>query len=304
MSVVPDFAIVGGQKCGSTLIAQVLASHSSVWLPPDETTTFRDPVFSEQSVAGLREEYAKHGSAKVHGIKCADYLGREEVAARLAETNPAMKILVALRDPISRAVSTYFWYMRWGFLPLCDPAIGVQRLIDGYYENDFPASDEVLEWGLFGQHLQQYLRYFSPDNILTLFVDDLRASNLKMRLSDFVGLDNAGFHNSPKQANEGIYSLQRLRFLRTRNRFILHWDESHTYATIPRADWFWPRVCSNAIAAADRFVLSRILSNDRPRLPFDLHSQLLDYYSDDITLLERITGRDLSAWRAPSDLFG
>ncbi len=298
-----DFLIIGAQKGGSTLLALGIAEHPAVWMPNDEIPIFRDPIYTPRGVDEFRSALDSVHPAQILGIKCPDYLGRPEVPMRLAKEPTMPKLVVCLRDPVARAISTYFWHVRWGLLPVEDPAIGITTVLDGGYEGINPRAHEIMEWGLYGRHLTHYLEFFPPDLLHVSFNDDLATSPARIFSAAFrfLGIDES-FHPEVehKRVNEGVYARRRLRFLNLRNRYILKWSDDRTYVNIGPASGAWPRLVSAGVAAADRWLLARFFSNQRPDLPAELIRRMRDYYRDDVVRLEEIVHRDLAAWQTPA----
>lgn len=294
----PDFVIIGAQKAASTLLQVWLRQHPDVWLPTHENPAFRDPVYSKSALRRLSEQYAGRVQHRL-GMKCPDYLGRVEVPARLHADLVEPQLIVCLRNPIDRALSAYFWRMRWGLLPVAPANVGLQRILDGEYSGHDPTVGEVLNWSLYHQHLSRYLKYFPREKILILFDDDLRHSpeGVLTELHEFLSISSISLSMAPRaEANVGIYSLERLRFLQGCSKHMLLWDDAKTYASL--------RFPSNpvklakiyGIAGVDRYLLSRLHSNVKPVLPADLTHRLWRYYAADVGALATLVGRDLSSW--------
>lgn len=295
-----DFVVIGAQKAGSTTLAVGLSQHPDIWMPATEVDVYRDPVYSASAEQALLRTLRAHSDAARRGIKCPDYLGRAEVPPRLAALPVAPKLLVVLRDPVARAVSSYYWHVRWGLLPVEDPNIGIAKVLDGHYAAHDPTSSDILDWGLYGKHLTHYLSLYPRELLHILFDWQLRDCPQAAFGSafGFLGVDTAFLPTiDEKSANEGIYSQQRLRFLKLRNKHRLRWSDDGTYATIPPARGLVPWLTSQGVAVADRYLLSHLFDNSRPELSADLLAALRKYYRDDVERTEAMLGVDLSAWK-------
>lgn len=106
-----DFMIVGAQKCGTTALASFLNEHPQIRMSnPKEVHLFDDP----ESIGMSRKEIADHyarvfpdASDHVRGEATPIYFYYSEIAERLKDYNPALKVIVLLRDPVARAYSHY-----------------------------------------------------------------------------------------------------------------------------------------------------------------------------------------------------
>ncbi len=291
--------IVGAQKAATTLLQAWLQQHPQAWLPKDEDPFFRDPVYATRSLDSLAQQYAGRTERRL-GMKCPDYLARPEVPGRLHRDLAEPDLLVCLRDPVERALSAYFWWMRWGLIPIRPAEEGLRRILDGGYRDIDPTVVNVLEWGLYHRHLSRYLEHFPREKVLVLFDEDLRRAPgaVLRRAQRFLGIDDDISAGLPTGANPGVYSLRRLRFLQRRTKHMLRWDPAHSYPSLVVPAFPFPRLYTDAVAVADRLVLARRHPNSaaRPRLSAELTGALRDYYRADVSALAGLLGRDLAGW--------
>jgi hypothetical protein len=117
------------------------------------------------------------------GEKTAHYFADPEVPARLFEFIPAAKLVIAIRNPVERAYS-HFWYSRGklpfglGFLEACHSPAG-RKL-------------RILESGLYYRHLQRFLEFFPKEQIHIVVHDYLlKSPEMELaRLFEFLGVDS------------------------------------------------------------------------------------------------------------------
>ena len=297
----PNFVIIGAQKAASTALLHALRNHPDIWMPDQEDPFMRDPVFDSDRIADFRRRYRTVGRAR-SGLKCPDYLARPEVPARLAGLLENPRLIVIVRNPVDRAISAYFWHVRWGALPVVDPNEGLRRLLDGEYEQTDPTSAEILEWGLYHQHISTYLEHFDRSRILIIHDKDLRCDRgaVLAETFRFLGVESSVPEVGPtRTTNEGVYSLTRLRFLQLRNRLILRWTPDRSYYTIFKPKNPLARFCSNLVAAIDRWVLAPTIGNRRPFISDEIRNRLAQFYAHDSAQFQSLLGRTLDGW--PSD---
>ena len=109
-----DFMIVGAQKCGTSALWEYLGVHPQVGMSsPKEVQLFSGPEYScEWSPKEIDRRYApwfRHcPDAEVRGEVTPIYLFFPEVAAELKRYSPDLKLIVLLRDPVERAISSYY----------------------------------------------------------------------------------------------------------------------------------------------------------------------------------------------------
>ncbi len=101
------FLVVGAQRCGTTLLHDLLAGHPGIAMarpvrPEPKVFLRQGPV----DAAGYRAEFFGHaGADDVLGEKSTSYLEVPEVPERVAACLGSPGIVVQLRDPVARAVS-------------------------------------------------------------------------------------------------------------------------------------------------------------------------------------------------------
>jgi hypothetical protein len=287
-----DFVIVGAQKSASTSLHRCVGEHPSVWMPRAEVMTFENGYFDSESLARLRQLLRREGQGRLVGIKCPNYFARPECPERLHHFAPDSKVIATLRNPVDRAISAYFHYMKIGRLPVEPIEIGLPRLLDAECGKSLPHVGDVLEFGMYARHLRRFLDIYSKDKILIL-TDTAPIDYARMRrVFQFLGVDPSYRPRSMmKTVNEGVYSLARIRFVRMRNSSVFSPDLMREKRGV-RA---W--VVNAAIMSTDRTILRGLIGNRQPQLSSTLRGRLYERYRDDIDDLERLIGEDLSAWR-------
>jgi hypothetical protein len=173
----------------------------------------------------------------------------------------------------------------------------MRKLLRGEFQG-VRYADDVLEYGLYGKHLQRYASVFGDGRLVVLLDSDLRRSPKEARAQVYrhLGVDeNFEPRLLRRSRNEGVYPLQRLRFLRLRNRFVYDNGDPMT-GTMQRPNWPRQALLNAAIVLADRYVLAPIFGNDRPPLDPAVREQLVAFYAKEIEKTEAMIGRDLSEW--------
>lgn len=302
MSRLPNFVIIGAQKAGSTALMRHLGDHPEVYLPEPETRYFRYPWFEFQSESDLAAAVAEAPPivARV-GIKSPDILGDEPCAQRVKDVLGDVPLIAILREPVSRALSAYFWYMHWGLVPIEPADIGLTRLLAGAYERSHPRSHEVLTFGLYGRHLSRFAGVFGPESLCVVTDEQLRATPGESLRTVFehLGVDpDVPLAAEDRSVNTGVYSMARLRFLSLRHRHILREFPGYDGKYLQPATGAWPRIVNRSVSVVDRVVLSRLISNQKPALTPQVARSLADYYREDLVLAAEVSGLDLSAWQS------
>lgn len=126
----PDFLIVGAQRSGTTTLYRLLADHPSVrfprltkgvhWFDVDyhRSRSWYQSAFPLQ--AELEQAARATGEPVVVGEAAPYYGFHPFVPARIAEELPEAKLVMILRDPVTRAWSQFHHERARGFEPFAD----------------------------------------------------------------------------------------------------------------------------------------------------------------------------------------
>lgn len=126
-------AVIGGQRCGSTLLGRILGLHSDIVVAQPERP---EPKFFLSS-SDHSEYHRRHfdGDAAVFLEKSTTYLERPDVEVRMRELPGGVWPIVILRDPVDRALSNWRFSTENGLETL--PAD--QALTEGEEGRPFPS---------------------------------------------------------------------------------------------------------------------------------------------------------------------
>lgn len=286
-----SFIIIGAQKSASTLLHRHLSSHPEVWMPPQEVPYLQDPYFGEQGLARLESLLAGAPPGRLVGIKRPDYLARPECPLRIKAYAPRARLLVILRDPVDRAVSAYYHYMREGWIPVRRLEEGMSLLLDGAYEARYPRAGEIVEFGRYHEHLSRYLSVFPRRQMLIMLQEDFTRRSGYERVQRFLGVaPEAVPQTSARVAKAGLYSLPRLRYL-AMVRPLTHRTVTTRSRTAQRVG-----LPARAALKLDTAILARLFPEQRPAPSDRLRHRLMQVYEDDVVKLAGLLGQPLHAW--------
>lgn len=109
----PDFLIVGAQKAGTTSLYNCLKQHPAV-LPARKKEIHYFSQFYRKDLSWYLAHFPVRENHQLSGEASPFYLFHPQSARRIAETYPAIKIIIILRDPVERAISHYDQQYRRG----------------------------------------------------------------------------------------------------------------------------------------------------------------------------------------------
>ena len=161
--LLPNFLHVGPSKSGSTWLHEVLIGHPEVYLSQAKDLYFfnryydRGPGWYRAQFRGAQREH------KIIGEVCPDYLSCAEAPERIHTClGPDVRLMVTLREPISRAFSSYLYLAKHGEAAAT-------------FRDTTKTAPELLEEGRYATHLRSYLRYYGRESLYVGLFDDLQA---------------------------------------------------------------------------------------------------------------------------------
>jgi hypothetical protein len=191
---VPDFFIIGHEKCGTTALYRMLKSHPQIYMPDIKEPRFfmRDPDSRVPRRAGGRlphtlEEYlslfAGANPEQRVGEASPQYIRSPAAAQRIADVQPDARIIAILREPTSFLHSFHLHCVRGNIETQRDlrkaMALEGQRRQGRRIPRGCQAPDRLLysDHVRYVEQLRHYQTVFSREQILVILYDDLRRDN-------------------------------------------------------------------------------------------------------------------------------
>ncbi|MDY7023739.1 MAG: tetratricopeptide repeat protein, partial [Cyanobacteriota bacterium] len=194
----PSFLIVGTQKGGTTSLYRYLEKHPQI-LPAIKKEVYfwnyhykRGLDWYLSHFPSLREPTCLTGEAT------PNYIEDEQVAQRIAEIFPDMKLILLLRNPVERTISQYHHWVRLGIeeQSLTEAILAEIELLRDYPQTSIDPkywqSYKYIWRGMYIEFLQQWMMYFPVENFLILKSEDFyRSPQTEMKkVFDFLQIRN------------------------------------------------------------------------------------------------------------------
>ena len=235
----PDFLIVGAQKCGTTTLHDVLKLHPEISMSDLKEVNY----FTNESkyIKGL-DFYAQYwtpdAATKILGEASPGYMVYPGVAERIRKDLGQIKVIIILRDPVKRAISQY-----WDNRRKLNENESFEQIFKTYLTVDYsPDSKGYFSRGVYIKYIENYWELFGKNNVhlLTLesFIDD--AENVLKELLSFLeisqellSLDKAS--NSAMIWDNFLYNFflnnpKYISFLPKRGKRLLYFGKQKKYA--------------------------------------------------------------------------
>jgi len=211
---VPDFIIIGGAKCGTTSLYSYLGEHPQILLPHKKEIKFFDEKF-ELGLAWYLAHFPPIMDNKnwLTGEASPSYLEYSQVAVRMSQLLPQVKLIVLLRNPGERAVFLYYYQLptRKKKEPLAEVLGWEMKKLEGLTEG------EIMELGrrypnnilgsLYYYKIKNWMNVFPREQILILQSEKLYNNPEKVmeEVYEFLGIEHCQGKGYP-QYNKRNYS--------------------------------------------------------------------------------------------------
>jgi hypothetical protein len=224
--MLPEFIIIGAQKCGTSSLCSYLFRHPQVKPARRKEIHYFD---SPEYALGTRWYKAhfplktglNHGNTAGHvitGEASPYYLCYPHAPQRIHELVPRAKLIIMLRNPVDRALSHYNHQVRKGREQLSfeDAIVAEPERIKGekermladpnYYSHNYWGFS-YLTRGHYAEQIENWLKLFPGEQMLFISSEDFFANpkDIYHETLEFLGLEN---HDLPeyKKQNSGSYS--------------------------------------------------------------------------------------------------
>lgn len=191
---IPDFFIVGHHKSGTTALYEMLRQHPQVFMPDLKEPRFMAsdmrPRLQPRKGSALPQtldEYLSLFTAATPeqrvGEASPSYLWSRTAASRIAEVQPAARIIAILREPASFLNSLHLEFVRSYIESTTDLRKALSLEADRREGRHIPRRShrpQLLQYAEHVQYVEQLRRYHAvlpPEQMLVLVYDDFRADN-------------------------------------------------------------------------------------------------------------------------------
>jgi hypothetical protein len=128
--------------------------------------TLKETVFFDKRFHKGLEWYKSHFNDGRRGV-CVEVaptlFGKPAAAARLADILPSAQVICTLKNPIDRAVSHYFHYLKCGV-----PDVGFARMVELHHD--------IIHAGLYYKNLRVWLELLGRDRVHVLLEEEMRTN--------------------------------------------------------------------------------------------------------------------------------
>lgn len=185
----PDFFIVGQAKSGTTALYEMLRRHPQIYMPDVKEPWFFSNDLESQASGRVSETFDDYlslfdaaRSDQLIGEASVSYLWSRTAAGRIADLQPAARIIAIFREPASFLRSLHLQFVQNHIEMENDFRKAISLENARRQGSDIPNSPwpQLLLYSEHVRYVEQLHRYhavFPPENILVLIYDDFRRDN-------------------------------------------------------------------------------------------------------------------------------
>ena len=303
-SRLPDFLLVGAAKSATSSLSAYLNQHPQIAMASQKESWFfsffgKPPDYSSpgvlSDVVSELDTYTRlFDGAKADqklGDACPSYLYTYEDTIRnihqlySAEALAKLKIIISLREPVGRAYSQYYTFKRKVQEPLAfDQAIQPDTINRRLQEN-WNIFYDYLGFGMYARQVEAFQQAFGKERVHVLLYEDVQTDIQKTfrAIYDFLEIDPDVVVDDRYKIN-AVSGEPRLKWvvagLFSKNRL-----KRMISALIPQ------KLRMRVIY----FIFKVLLK--RETMDANTIKQISQHFTEDISRLEKLIDRDLSAWQ-------
>lgn len=265
--MLPRFVGIGAQRAGTTWMHMCLKDHPQVFMPEQKEIHFFDENF-EKGVAWYEDVFREAPPDVLVGEFTPNYLDFPLAIGRMAEIIPDAKLLVVLREPVSRALSAY--------------ALLHEHFQGASFREAFDRKGQLVQLGLYAKHLKRVFAHYPRDQVMIFFYEEIEQApeQVLVELFTFLGVDPNHRPKATRKRYNRILFPGSQRFLEKIGlRFIVE-----IVKKTPVGDVIKNYFHSRARNEAEREMEIADIAHFR------------EAFREDILELQELLGRDLSSW--------
>lgn len=185
----PNFLIIGAQKCGTTTLYDILKLHPEIYMSPQkEVNFFTSP---EKMRLGL-QKYSTYfpdvnSDHKVFGEASPGYICYPGAAKMIRDSLGPIKLILILRDPIKRGLSQY-----WDNRRQLKESLTFNQALNVYLSDNYdPNSIGYFSRGVYIRYIESFWEHFPKENLHILMLENLikNPADELAKLYGFLGVD-------------------------------------------------------------------------------------------------------------------
>ena len=290
----PNTFLIGVQKAGTTTLNNWLSQHPQIYCYQSLKDIPLFVKFPEEKHLNKRlslETPAYNGEPVVlHSA--VNYIFYPSLLNKLATKEPGAKLMIILRNPVARAISSYFYFQK-----MLREERAIEEALIYQPKKDFEITRDnndftYIEHGFYYAQLKTCLQYFSRNQLMVLDYDDLKKNphELLRNVFSFLNIDE---NFKPDLTSKNITGDLKSRFLQEK---MLKKNKARKWVVDHLIDPWFPvnkrKMLKNKFfelntSAQKQAAASSIISEEKMQ---EIKNSLREFYLHDTALLDELLG--------------
>jgi len=284
----PNFLVIGAQRCATSWIYQSLKGHPDIFLPFIKEINFFDRYYSE-GLDWYKRYFELYKNEKAIGEVTPSYLYNKEAPERIAKILPGVRLVACLRNPIERAFSQYRKQQKAGE-------------VSSEFDKALEEIPVYINKGFYYTQIMRYMDSFSRDRLLILIYEDIEKDTVKFIQAIFNFLDVDTKHIPPavfeRITPNMLEQFQLYSSVGSLSASLRRLGLGKVIDTVKRSKM---RLAVDSFYHRRSFKIKRQKSKDDSEKPvtieLETRRKLTDIFHKENQKLSKFLNRDLSFWR-------
>lgn len=296
----PNFIVAGFPKCGTSSLYNYLSRHPDVFLPERKESHFftkeilngslagpgdEDQIkFRDQSIDEYKKNYSSYSGEKLVGDVSPSYVSYPSCIPEIKEVLGEVKVIIMVRDPISRAYSNYLHLVSMG-----RESLGFAEALSSEADRQDERYGDFWLYqynSLYLEKIQAYKEAFDQVLVVNfeLFFEDIQGS--LDSVYDFLGVKSIVPDNIDINYNKGG--------ILKRNLLVKVMESDNVVKRLLKKTLKDPKLLKNKLL--NKF------KQKAPEMNQDVIEKLQILFMDDVIAVRDEFGVDITKWKHFSDL--
>lgn len=291
----PNLFILGAPKCGTTSIANYLSKHPQIFFSAEKEPHYFNKDSGHRYYFELEKYLKLFKDAKVEHLYMAEgsvwYLLSEVAVKNILEFNPDSKFIVMLRNPVDLFFSLHQELLYGGSESIKSPLEAWEMQRERLNGKKIPvgcSDPKFLNYEYscsLGKQLALLQTIIKPENLFIITLDELKHDSNKVYI-DLLKFLNI---NIIPLANYDVINEKKVRKSYLLSSFFKYFNQFKKKIGINKGLGLANRI--------NRLNVKSGVSLDFENERRSMSPMLYNIFKEDVILLEKLTGKDLSNWK-------
>ena len=200
----PDAIIIGGRKCGTTVLRQMLSHHPLIKIVEHEMAFFNADRY-KRGISWYIQQMPLTKKGELTLEKSPQYFTTTLAPERLKRASTDVKLMLILRNPLTRSISDYFFELRHGR----EKAPFTKKFFPIGKKGEINTRCSETGVSMYDIHYSKWLKWFPKEQILIVNGDNLKINPIEelTNIEKFLNIPHY-FENDMFQLNGTTYKLK------------------------------------------------------------------------------------------------